>query len=139
MDLDIRHVSVDKLASFEMTALVARRERLAELLVEYQEKVVTLQTELEEAQKTVAFLQAEFDNAELAEKLARGDVVRVVCPDCRGTGMKPANVISGQVSKGSAFESTGKPASTATPVIDEHNRCSNCKGQRWVIMERFKG
>lgn len=137
MDLDIRHVPIDKLTVFTTDARVARRERLVELCAESQENLMALQDALNQAQKDVEFVQSEYDNVVLAEKLACGDVVRVMCPTCRGTGMKPANVISGQVSKGSAFESVGKPPTA--PVIDEQNRCTECKGQRWVIMERFKG
>jgi DnaJ-class molecular chaperone len=140
MDLDIRHVPVDKLTTLQDRALAGRRGRLVELLAEYKTLVETLQSDLEEAQKNYAFLQTEHENVVLAEKLASGLLVRVKCPACNGTGMKPANVISGQVSKGSAFESTGKaPVTPTTPVIDEINRCTECKGQRWVIMERFRG
>ena len=137
MDLNIRHVAVDKLTTFTNDALTKRRERLEELRVESRAEFTTLQDALTHAKENVEFIQSEYDNVLLAERLARGDVVRVMCPACTGTGMKPANVISGQVSKGSAFESVGKPPTA--PVIDEQNRCTECKGQRWVIMERFRG
>lgn len=139
MDIDIRHVPVDKLAASADASLSAREARLVALREEYEVRITQLREALEEAERIADFLQREYDNVLLAQKLARGDVVRVVCPVCKGTGMRPSNVAGGQISKGTAFESVGASKTTQAPVIDEHNRCRECSGQRWVIMERFKG
>jgi DnaJ-class molecular chaperone len=137
-DIDIKPVPVDKLATLSEDRLQARHERLTELDAEYSQRVETLAATLEEARRIHVFVQVELVNVDLAQKLARGDVVRVKCPACDGTGLKPADVMSGYVQQGSAFESSGSKA-TVAPVIDERSRCSECKGQRWQIMERFKG
>lgn len=138
MDIDIRPVPVDKLVEYQESALDSREQRILELCGEYSQQEDRLTTELEQVQKINTFLGRELENVRLAKQLAQGEVVRVVCPTCTGTGMKPADVQSGHVARaGSAFESTGKP--TSAPIIDERNRCAACKGQRWVIMPRFKG
>jgi hypothetical protein len=137
-DIDIKPVPVDKMATFPEANLEDRRARLTVLDEEYTGRVESLTVELEEARRVHAFIKTELANVDLAQKLARGDVVRVKCPACKGTGMKPADVMSGRVQHGSAFESSGTKT-TAAPVIDERNRCPDCKGQRWQIMERFKG
>jgi molybdopterin converting factor small subunit len=137
-DLDVRPIPIDKLATFSAKALEDRHLRIEELCEEYGQRVERLQADLTEAQRVLNYLLKEKENVDLAQKLARGDVVRVVCPTCTGTGMKPADVMSGHVVKtGSAFEQTSRP--TAAPVIDERNRCTDCKGARWKIMDRFKG
>jgi hypothetical protein len=139
VDIDIKPVTVDKMATWEARALESRLSRIEELLQEHRERAVSLQEALTDTQTLVSFLEKEHANTQLAQQLSENIVVRVVCPDCKGTGMRPANVTTGVVSQGSAFESVGKPVTTQTPVIDERNRCPGCKGQRWVIMERFKG
>ena len=139
-DIDVRPVPIDKLTTFTEGALKSRHQRLVELNSKYEQRVVTLKTDLAEAERVLRFIQQELANAALAQQLACGDVVRVKCPACQGTGMKPSDVTGGRVRQGSAFENTGGGAAlNSTPVIDERNRCPDCKGQRWQIMERFKG
>lgn len=139
IEVDIRTVPVDRLATFEEAALQSRRTRLEYLLAQYAERVESTQKALDAEQKLYAFLQREHNHVVLAQRLAKGDVVRVVCPACKGSGMKAADVLSGQIStnRGSAFEGVGGPV--GAPQIDERNRCPECKGQRWQIMDRFKG
>jgi hypothetical protein len=139
MDIDIRHVPVDKLTTWTETSLESRRIQIVNIRAEYEAKFVTASKELTEVTKIAKFLEQEQIYIELALELTKGNVVRVNCPECKGTGMRPANVLSGQVSKGTAFEATGKPHAAKPSVIDEKNCCRECKGQRWVIMDRFKG
>jgi Zn finger protein HypA/HybF involved in hydrogenase expression len=138
VDIDIRPVAVDQLVQWEVSDLVGRRTRLEDLQTQFQTKVVALQEHLEEVQRIFSFIQAELKQVELAIRLVNEDIVRVICPTCKGTGMKPSDALSGQISKGSAFESVGKP-NVASTFIAEHLRCTSCKGQRWTIMERYKG
>lgn len=137
MDIDVRPVPVDKLVGFSASELASRHKRLIELREEFQARLAMLKTELEEVEKISTFIQTEYDHVVLAERLLKEDVVRVVCPSCKGSGMRPANVLGGQIHKGGAFESVGKPVSAS--VVDERNRCQECQGQRWIIMDRFKG
>ena len=137
-DIDIRPVPVDKLTTFGEAALVGRQARLVELIEEYTQRAEQLAIDLKDAHRILVFLQTEKTNVALAQQLARGDMVRVVCPMCKGTGIKPADVLSGRVlQQGSAFENAG-PVKTTT-VIDERSRCVDCAGQRWIVMPRFKG
>ena len=138
MDIPIRPVAVDTLVTWPTTELDSRRTQLEKLQEAFQGKVLVAQEELAQLQRVFSFIQDELKRVELAIRLVQEDIVRVVCPACTGTGMKAANVLAGQFSKGSAFESVGKP-NTASTVIEEHLRCTECKGQRWIIMERFKG
>ena len=138
MDIDIRPVPVDKLVTWAMSELESRRERLEQLQHEFSDRVVDLQKGLEEVERIASFVEVELAQVELSIRVVKEDIVRVVCPACQGTGMKASDALSGHVSKGSAFESVGKP-NTVSTVIEPHLRCVSCKGQRWVIMERFKG
>lgn len=139
-DIDIRPVPVDKLVTQSDVDLQNRYDRLLALDAEYAAKVDAFQKDLTEAQHIYRFIQKELANVKLAQQLARGDVVRVTCPTCKGTGMKPADVTGGRLfQQGSAFEQTRSSGVSVPPVIDERNRCPECQGQRWQIMERFKG
>jgi hypothetical protein len=137
-DIDVRPIPVDRLSTFEESALADRHRRLVAYVETYSQRVVSLCDELEEARRVLSFVEREKANAELAQQLIRGDVVRVICPTCDGTGMKPADVAGGRIHQGTAFESS-KAATSDVPVIDERNRCVDCTGQRWIIMPRFKG
>lgn len=136
--IDVRGVPVDKLATFSSEQLAARKAKIVALISAYESCVEDARKHQEKAEKGYTFVQQELVNVELAQQLAQGNVVRVICSTCRGTGLKPADVLSGQIAqRGSAFEGVGGAA--AAPVIDERNRCPVCKGLRWQIMERFKG
>lgn len=138
MKIDVRPVPVDKMSSFKDEELLLREARVVELLAEYTKYVEILQKELEETTRNRDYLERESKNVNLAKLLKRGDLVRVVCHVCKGTGMKPTDVTTGRVSAlaGSAFETVGKKLA---PEDDPHLQCEECKGAKWVIMERYKG
>lgn len=138
-DIDIRPVVVDKLITFSEQNLTSRQARIEELIVEYDERIKTYETCLDEARTLRRFLGDEHDNVVLALKLKRGDVVRVVCPQCKGSGMKAVDVTTGRLASANrtAFETI-----KTNPIRIEDDptlRCSECLGKRWVMMERFKG
>lgn len=136
-DIDIRPVNVDRLTTFEVHALTVRRQRIEELLAMHNEEGDQLRKALEANEALFRFLQNEHDAVVLAQQLKQGDVVRVVCPVCRGGGLKPVNVTSGRVQRKSAFETHGP---VAEPVAaPEGEKCDACQGKRWQLMERFKG
>jgi hypothetical protein len=137
MDVDIRPVSIDKLAGWEESAVDSRLSKITQLLEEHEKGLVALQEEVETRKRLVSFLRDEKRKAGLALELSRGLVVRVVCPECQGTGMRPSDVVGGRISKGSAFEAVGRPQSSTEP--DARARCKECNGQRWIIMTRFRG
>lgn len=137
MDIDIRPVPVDRLVTFDRGALVSRRDRLIALREEFQQRITSALTELAELETIMHLVESEYDSVVLAERLLNEDIVRVICPTCKGTGMRPSDVLSGQVRHGSAFEATGK--ANVAPVIDERSRCKDCQGLRWIIMDRFRG
>jgi molybdopterin converting factor small subunit len=135
-DIDIRPVHVDRLVTFNDTELESRQARIEELRDEYEKEVSNLRTRLEDAEKVHRFLLAEHELVVLARKLKCGDVVRVVCSSCAGTGVKPDDVTSGRIRTPSAFETVG-PAGPPKP--DPKSMCSQCEGKKWVLMDRFKG
>lgn len=138
-DIDIRPVLVDKLATFEEVDLTSRLTRIDALLQEFEARVAELQEQLEKSNQLVKFLNDEREKVLLARQLRKGDVVRVICPACKGSGMKSADVTSGRVSApGSAFESI-QGGVTVAPEDDPLTRCTTCSGKKWVIMERYKG
>ena len=139
LDIDVRPVPVDKLAAFKEEELSSRQARVVELLTAYTQYVEDLRSELEATERNKNFLEREFKNAELAVLLKRGDLVRVVCPSCKGSGMKPTDVTKGRVATaaGSAFEKLGNK--DAQPEDDPRLQCIECKGEKWVIMERYRG
>jgi hypothetical protein len=126
---------VDTLTTFEDAALEARRRKIEEGIAHYEQRCTDLKGELETAQKTLTVLRREHDNVILAQKLKIGDVVRVVCPACKGSGFSPDDVTSGRV-RGSAFEGT----LGSTPQLqDKRDLCKECSGNRYIVLERFKG
>lgn len=139
LTIDIRPVAVDKMAAFKDEELTSRQARVTELLNAYNQYVEDLREELEETERNQAFLETEAKNVELAILLKRGDLVRVVCPICNGSGMKPTDVTTGRIATnaGSAFETVGKK--DARPEDDPRFQCEKCKGDKWVIMERYRG
>lgn len=142
LDIDVRPVPVDKMAIFKDEELSSREARVAELLTAYTGYVDSLREELEETERNKDFLERESKHVKLAMLLKRGDLVRVICPSCKGSGMKPTDVTTGRVSNiaagsGSAFESVGNKSTR--PEDDPHLQCPECKGMQWVIMERYRG
>lgn len=139
LSIDVRPVPVDKMATFKDEELSSREARVTELLTAYTEYVDSLRDDLAETERQKAFLEQEAKNVKLALLLKKGDLVRVVCPACKGSGMKPTDVTTGRVTAhaGSAFESVGKK--DARPEDDPRFQCVECKGEKWVIMERYRG
>lgn len=139
-DIDVRPVGIDKLVKLPQASLASRAERIATLLTEYEEKCSVLKVQLEESQRITRFLHQEKDAVELAGRLQREEIVRVVCPTCKGSGMKPTETTGGQLHKKTAFETIGSTkAPTKEPEIAPADRCTDCDGKKWTLMERFKG
>ena len=140
-DVDVRAVPVDRLTSFTPEALADRSRRLDSLVATYQQRSEELRVFLGKVRQIYEFLVEQQENAVLAKKLQSGDVVRVVCSACQGTGLRPTDVFSGRVHKqGSAFESlTVKAYQETRKKIDPELQCETCEGKCWVLMERFKG
>ena len=136
-DIDIRPVPIDKLTDLKETELSSRRTRIEAHVSQYETHIAELEETLERCKEIYTFLQRERDAVILAQKLQSGDIVRVVCPTCQGTGMKPTDVLSGRIKQsGSAFESKkAKPSREIDPAL----RCTDCEGKRWLLMDRFKG
>lgn len=137
-DIDVRPVAVDKLTSFDDEGLASRLARVDSLIQEYTTAVAQLETQLDRSKNLLRFLTEEREKVLLAQSLKKGDVVRVVCPTCKGSGMKPTDVTSGRISTGSAFEGI-KGGVTKSPTDDPRLRCPTCDGKKWVIMERYRG
>lgn len=139
-DIDIRPVLVDKLVAFTDQALEQRMARIVVLREEYQQRVVEQKEALERSERIFRFIEEEGEKAKLAQALKCGDVVRVVCPTCNGSGLKPVDATSGRIQRKSAFETIGKEPTQANPAdIDPTERCVDCEGKRWILMDRFKG
>jgi hypothetical protein len=139
-DLDVRPVVVDKLVEFTDQALAQRVERLVVLCKRYEERVASQEEALAQSRQLFRFVQDEQEKAKLAQALKCGDIVRVVCPSCQGSGLKPIDATSGRVQRKSAFETIGsetKPESSTD--IDPAERCKECQGKKFVLMDRFKG
>lgn len=138
--VDLRPVVVDKLVTLPAEAITQRLQRAEELVAHFDRRCADLRAALETAQVTYRFLVQERDNAILVQKLQAGIVVRVVCPSCKGSGLKPSDVLSGQVHRKSAFESVGETVRHIEPSeMPETERCTECGGKRWVLMDRFCG
>ncbi len=136
LDVKVQPVPVDTLTTLEDAALVARCETIERGVEAYEESCKELEETLAQRQHILAVLRREHDNVILAQKLKCGDVVRVVCPTCKGSGQRPDDVTSGRV-RGSAFENSslgGDPT-----LQDTRDKCKVCGGNRYVIYERFKG
>lgn len=139
-DLDVRPINTDRLVRFTAAELSSRRTRIEAHLEDYEARCMTLKEDLEASERIVHFLQGERASVELAGRLQREEVVRVVCPQCKGSGMKPTDTTGGQIHKKSAFESITAPASSMLqPAIDPKDQCRECHGEKWVLMERYKG
>lgn len=136
--MDIRHVGVDKLTQFSLSELTSRETRIREFLHMYEDDLEYLQKELGETQSVLSFIQDELKYVKLAIRLKDGDLVRVICPSCKGSGMKPTDVTTGRVvtTKRTAFESLGKQMN---PERDPQLQCPECKGDKWILMERYQG
>lgn len=133
-DIDIRPMGVDQLAEYNELSLAARKQRVEELLLQYSTTCDTLRTQLERADQVRSFLEDERKKIDLAEKLARGDMVRVICPECRGSGLRPLDVTSGRIQTASAFEKFQGPP----PDKDPRLQCLKCEGQKWLLMDRYR-
>jgi len=136
LKVNVQPMLVDTLVTFEEAQLASRRESIEGSLVVYEERCTELEEELKQSQHTLSVLRREHDNVILAQKLKLGDVVRVVCPTCKGSGQSPDDVTSGRV-RGSAFE--GAALGGEPKLQDTRDRCKMCSGNRYVIYERFKG
>lgn len=130
----IRAVPVDTLISFTKEELTKRQEQVEQQRDHTKERCDSLREELSHVTRLHAFLVQEYENAVLAQKLQRGDVVRVVCPVCKGSGMSPDDVTGGRI-RGSAFENIGD----VQEVTTASKPCKECEGKQWVLMDRFKG
>lgn len=135
-DIDIRPVMVDQLTQFASQDLAIRLTRIEVLLQVYLLRRADADENLQRLKELCSFLEAEKVKVELAQRLQTGDVVRVVCPDCRGSGLKPTDVTSGRIQTGSAFETVHAPV---VPTDDPRLQCGKCEGRKWVIMERYRG
>jgi len=133
-EVTIRSVPVDQLVSFSEEELANRLDRVTLERDLIKERCASLREELSNNTALLTFLEQQLENVVLAQKLQRGDVVRVVCPTCKGSGMSPDDVTGGRI-RGSAFENVGGTV-TVTPNTKP---CKECEGKRWVLMDRFKG
>lgn len=136
-DIDIRPIVIDRLVEFTDTALASRIARIEELSQQYERDIEIVEKELTTARQVHQFLLAEHANARLADELRKGEVVRVICPECRGSGLKPTDVTSERI--GSAFEGIRGSGVSVDPTKNFKLRCVKCEGKKWVIMQRYKG
>jgi len=139
-DLGVRPASVDILVTVPPADVASRRAIIEKHLVTYNEKCEQLRTALTDAEKTQHFLQQEHINVILVQQLQSGEIVRVVCPVCKGGGLKATDVTSGQLHRKSAFENVGE---TVVPMqssleVDPKDRCPACEGRRYQLMERYR-
>ena len=140
-DIDVRPVPVDLLVTQTPVLVLDRRARIEGHLTTYRVRCERLQGELKIAEGVYKFLQQEYANVILVQRLQAGDVVRVVCTGCQGTGLKPTDVTSGQIHRKSAFETVGdtQRVKTLTPMeADPKDRCTVCEGKRYQLMERYR-
>lgn len=135
LTVDIRPMGIDQLATFDAVALRARKERIDYLLTVFTARCTSLHATLQKMVATKTFLEEEQQRAVVALKLQAGDVVRVVCPECKGSGLKPMDVTTGRIQTTSAFETLKGPV----PVKDPRLCCSMCEGHKWVLMDRYRG
>lgn len=134
-DIDVKPVVLDKLVKeFTPKAIVQRIDRIENLLKEFNNNKEDLTERLDHVNKVLSFLTKEYDNVLLAQKLQDGVLVRVVCPACDGSGLKPTDVTDGRVTY-TAFETL----KSSTVDIRPEAKCSKCSGNRWIIMTRFCG
>jgi len=138
-DIGIRPSSVDLLVTTTVESVASRREQVELWLARYEARCKELQKNLTEAETTRNFLRLEHERVILVQRLQDGDVVRVVCTVCKGTGLKPTDVSSGQIHRKSAFESIGDAVLTRPTEIEAKDRCLGCEGRRYQLMERYRG
>jgi len=140
VDVNIRPVTFDRLIQLEEVELQNREGTLAESVVKFAARLDLLKKRVETDEKIHAFLVAEHEKVTTALKVKRDELVRIVCPTCKGTGVRTADVLSGKI-RGTAFEGTGAGGSTIVQnaEIDPTNACPTCEGKRWQLMLRFKG
>jgi DnaJ-class molecular chaperone len=136
LDVKVQPVPVDTLTTLEDSAVAKRRETIERGIEAYEESCKELEETLAQRQHILEVLRREHDNVILAQKLKLGDVVRVVCPTCKGSGFSPDDVTSGRV-RGSAFE--GRNLGSEPQLQDNRDACKECSGNRYVVLERFKG
>jgi hypothetical protein len=138
--VDIRPTSVDILVTLSTESVAVRRQRAEELVALFDQRCAALRATLERDAAVHRFLVQERDNAILVQRLQEGIVVRVVCQRCKGSGFRPSDVLSGQLNRKSAFETIGEPVKRLEPIeAPEAERCEECGGKRWVLMERYCG
>lgn len=137
-DLNVRPIAIDKLVQFQPGALASRLAQVETHLQEYAARCATLRDELSNSERVCEFLEKERDAVILAQKLQEGNIVRVVCPQCQGSGMKPHDMTSGQLSRKTAFESVGSSSPVPTE-IDPADQCASCQGHKWILMDRYRG
>jgi hypothetical protein len=137
--LDIRAVPVDRLAEEDERNIQSRLDRLQTWKDRGYKIVESLKDGHEKAQQNYLFVEQELEGAKLALLLKRGEKVRVECPDCGGTGLRPEDVTSGQYRTGNAFSAGSTSAHAKPPLPTDRQKCQRCEGKRWVIMTRFRG
>jgi len=140
IQVNVCPVAFDQLMQFEAADLQTREETLEKSVALFATRLEALKKRVETDEKVYAFLVAEHEKATTALKVKRDELVRIVCPICKGTGMRTADVLSGKI-RGTAFEGTGAGASSVvrSMEVDPMNVCSTCEGKRWQLMLRFKG
>jgi Zn finger protein HypA/HybF involved in hydrogenase expression len=139
-DLGVRPTSVDLLVTLPEADIASRRTILEVQLANYNTKCEELKTVLAAAETTRQCLQQEYDNVLLVQQLQSGEIVRVICPACKGSGLKPTDVTSGQLHRKSAFEGVGETVNPMRPrEVDPKDRCPACEGKRYQLMERYRG
>ena len=138
--MGIRPASVDLLVNTSPESVASRRVTLEAHLATYNAKCEQLRTTLDAAETTRKFLQQEHDNVVLVQQLQSGELVRVICAACKGSGLKPTDVTSGQLHRKSAFETVGEAVvPIRSPLeVDPKDRCPACEGKRYQLMERYR-
>ena len=139
-DFGIRPASVDMLVTMPVEDIALRRVTLETHLVTYNEKCTQLRTALEAAETTRVCLQQEHDNVILVQQLQSGELVRVVCAACKGSGLKPTDVTGGRLHRQSAFETVGVTVTAIKSPLEVNPKdwCPACEGKRYQLMERYR-
>lgn len=132
-EVRIRPISFERLLQTTPEELTARGTMADEDLEQCQAELKEGEDVVSKLKDAIAFLEKERGKVTLAQELQRGTKVRVICPTCKGSGQKSADVTSGRIATGSAFEGYGKPVIAEDP----RSRCLTCEGKRWVLMDRF--
>jgi len=132
-DVRVRPISFERLLQFTAEELTTRGTTAEEDLEQCQAQLKDTEDVVEKLKELVIFLERERSKVTLAQELQRGTKVRVVCPSCKGSGQKNADVTSGRIQTGSAFEGFGK----AVVSEDPRSRCLTCEGKRWTLMDRY--